>query len=118
MSLNVLAMTVQVSAEWHALMFAAPLQQWLVGALAAHASAAAWAATATPTTQGPSPHAPKHDKERGLLGEVLRHMLVQLCQVQRANKGDYKEVVEIGLHGFMAVRPFKNSDHHMSCAYR
>lgn len=94
-----------MTAEWHALMFSAQLQQWLVRSLAAHASAAAWAAAAGEPAQA-SPQGGAAGRAREVVGERLREMLVQLCLVER--HGPYvragQEVAEIGLHGFMAVR--------------
>lgn len=94
-------------------MFSSQLQQWLVATLAAHGSAAAWAAgDAAAGSQGglsppDAPQAAVGRKQRAALGEALREMLVQLCLVERSPRraaGEGGEVAEVGLHGFMAVR--------------
>jgi hypothetical protein len=93
-------------------MFSAQLQQWLVRCLASNASAAAWAtarAAEAGSVPGSSSVVTQKKRERGVLGEVLRVMLMQLCLVERHDRQAGGEVVSVGLHGLMAVRisPFR-----------
>jgi hypothetical protein len=76
-------------AEWVALAHAAPLRQWLIGALTAAASASA---------SGSAPAG-------GALPPLLRQLLIQLCLLAPWNvRGEGgMEVAELGVCGILAV---------------
>eukprot|EP00892_Ulva_mutabilis_P011196 jgi/Ulvmu1/8449/UM043_0027.1 len=76
--------------HWLALALAPPLRQWVVGALRAHASAAAGA---------------QHGAARGALATRLRQVLVQMCLLTpwEARGGGSAEIAELGVRGLLEV---------------